>query len=137
MSRSFLVSAVFGAATLTLGAAALMGSSSSSQAATGLWQCDGPSRAEVIDCCERTAKPVWWKRSGNSCHSPASVRCYKARGTSITHVSSGKMICKIVQTENQNSRPQRDNGPKGGKGSDRGGQQGGGQQGGNQGSSIN
>jgi hypothetical protein len=52
------------------------------------------------------------------------------------------MICKIVQTENQNSRPQRDNGPKGGKGSDRGGQQGGGQQGGgqqggNQGSSIN
>lgn len=123
MPRTISFPMLLAAGVALLGAASLL-NSSPSQAATGLFKCDG-SRADVIDCCERSVKPVWWKQSGNSCSS--GVRCFlvSVPGSSITHVNSQtKMICRIVRNDRSEIQKRGDSGkgrPGGGNGKQGGG----------------
>jgi hypothetical protein len=102
MSSRLVLTSLLVAGGVAAGFTGVFSTSSPAEAATGLLHCSG-SRSDVLDCCERSIKPVWWKRSGNKCTASA-VRCFKVRDPAITHVNSGKLVCYLVQLENSSGK---------------------------------
>jgi len=121
MSRTIAISSLLIGGGLLFGAAGLFASSSSSQAATGIFQCDG-TRTDVMSCCEQSVKPVWWKQSGASCG--AAVRCFRVKSSApptalLASGSGSQVVCKIVRLDREN-HTKRDGGNKRGGNPSRG-----------------
>ncbi len=88
MLKSLNLTSIVSASTFALGVIILSASGTPSEAKTTMSQCQG-SRVQTIACCEQAQKPVWWKRSGDSCKS--NVSC---KGT-----FSPNNPCRIIQIE--------------------------------------
>lgn len=102
MGKSISFQAILTASLIATAAIGLVSNSPSSQAATKLSRCTGPTAKKVIDCCEkivRVRKPYWMVSTGATCAS--SVVCIsggkkgKAKDSAAANIQSVKQMVKV------------------------------------------